>query len=282
MCSGKPRPNGFTLIELLVVIAIIALLVSILLPSLTLAKELARRAVCSSNFRQITLAGHMYAAENEQNLPFGATWINMLMVTTGSNYWPGAVPDPPGARFVNAGLLIGEGLIEEPLLFECPSLEHRGTWEGVGYLVLPLSFGDPPLTRRAYLLAGSDTVDGYKISFGINMATMYLCNVFHHRINVCWNPVGVPVRVMLEGSGWRSYNPGPPDRTPDHTTRTMVTDYCYQNGSGVLEGWQHGWDGYNVGSADGSVRWKVDGELTDIVMHKDLDTLWDEGYFDAD
>ena len=46
------RMRGFTLIELLVVIAIISLLVSILIPSLKRAKELARRAVCASNLHQ--------------------------------------------------------------------------------------------------------------------------------------------------------------------------------------------------------------------------------------
>jgi len=64
-----PGRRGFTLIELLVVIAIIALLVSILLPSLNQAKELARRAVCQSNLRSLGLTYNLYAEENSRALP---------------------------------------------------------------------------------------------------------------------------------------------------------------------------------------------------------------------
>jgi prepilin-type N-terminal cleavage/methylation domain-containing protein len=54
------RRAGFTLIELLVVIAIIALLVTILMPTLQQAKDLARDAVCASNIRTLGLAELMY------------------------------------------------------------------------------------------------------------------------------------------------------------------------------------------------------------------------------
>lgn len=60
--TESPR-NGFTLIELLVVISIISLLVSILLPSLTKAKELAKEAVCANNLHQLGLSFAMYANE---------------------------------------------------------------------------------------------------------------------------------------------------------------------------------------------------------------------------
>ena len=55
--------TGFTLIELLVVIAIIALLITLLLPALTRAIELANRAVCGGALRKITGACLLYAEE---------------------------------------------------------------------------------------------------------------------------------------------------------------------------------------------------------------------------
>jgi len=63
------KRKGFTLIELLVVVAIIALLISILLPSLSRARELAKRAVCASNMRGVGQGLHIYANDNTEWLP---------------------------------------------------------------------------------------------------------------------------------------------------------------------------------------------------------------------
>ncbi|MBI1374319.1 MAG: prepilin-type N-terminal cleavage/methylation domain-containing protein [Phycisphaera sp.] len=71
----RTHRRGFTLIELLVVVAIIALLIAILLPSLTKAKESARRAVCGANQHQIGIALTMYVNDEGGKYPPGNATI---------------------------------------------------------------------------------------------------------------------------------------------------------------------------------------------------------------
>lgn len=65
----RKRLRAFTLIELLVVIAIIALLISILLPSLSRARELSKRLVCASNIKGIGTSAKIYANDNSEKWP---------------------------------------------------------------------------------------------------------------------------------------------------------------------------------------------------------------------
>lgn len=70
----KTRVNAFTLIELLVVVAIIALLISILLPSLAGAREQAKRAKCLANISAIGKGMQTYAAEDRRELLLPIHW----------------------------------------------------------------------------------------------------------------------------------------------------------------------------------------------------------------
>lgn len=96
----QQRRCGFTLIELLVTISIIALLLSIIMPSLKKARDSARRLVCFSNTRQMGLAVNAYRMEHADRLP-----PSSCKLENPQQYW----------------LNILTRYTQEGLLFRCPS-----------------------------------------------------------------------------------------------------------------------------------------------------------------
>jgi prepilin-type N-terminal cleavage/methylation domain-containing protein len=66
---GNHKNKAFTLIELLVVIAIIALLLSVIVPSLKKAKEAAMNVICKNNLKQYMVVGHQYLSDSKEVFP---------------------------------------------------------------------------------------------------------------------------------------------------------------------------------------------------------------------
>jgi prepilin-type N-terminal cleavage/methylation domain-containing protein len=90
LCIGyRKRSRGFTLVELLVVISIIALLLSIMMPALSRAREQAKRVVCSSLLKQWHIAVNSYATENNEWLVGGSWWDAMYIRQTIAGYFGG-------------------------------------------------------------------------------------------------------------------------------------------------------------------------------------------------
>ena len=117
---------GFTLVELLVVIGIIALLISILLPTLSRARESAKTISCASQARQLGFASFSFANDNNQQLPWGlssdrADWGIGNQTTTPYSY---------GTMRTQLGQFLGND-IEELYTSgdQAPAGVEGGVWE---------------------------------------------------------------------------------------------------------------------------------------------------------
>jgi prepilin-type N-terminal cleavage/methylation domain-containing protein len=135
--------RGFTLIELLVVIAIIALLVSILLPALSGARDAARTVVCQSNQRQLGLSIQTYATEQKE-------WIMGSPSTSGFSLLP---PNAnPGG---NSGYTK-----QSPAIFNGIAVQ---TWDWLGPMMAHIGQKGPN-TEQPETSSGSDEA-GRKLRF---------------------------------------------------------------------------------------------------------------------
>ncbi len=123
----RPTPNpraAFTLIELLVVIAILAILASLLLPSLAASKESAKRVQCVANLHQMGIAAQTYADDHDGSFPIayhtatvaGAVAAVAWDLTTVQGHTPSVIPG-----------LLWQGQ-SNPRIQQCPSFKGAANW----------------------------------------------------------------------------------------------------------------------------------------------------------
>lgn len=124
------KSKAFTLIELLVVIAIIALLLSIIVPSLKLAKETAKRSVCASNLASLGKAIFLYAEDNSDLLP--PNWYQTGDGQPHHSYGvcfidrdPSLSPQERMTSVFGWGYLFTSDFIEQGEVFYCPNAPKR-------------------------------------------------------------------------------------------------------------------------------------------------------------
>lgn len=186
---SKDRVTAFTLIELLVVISIIALLLALLLPGLSGAREAARRVVCGSNQRQIGVATGTYVFDNKDTYfylqpqdtgdavhpsqvivwedPLGNGWTYRLSPYLGNYIVPfhGGAGTSPETRWLTGGTWVnwhneawvnanGSNPANHVPIFICPSNPFPiwiGAHQPKSWPALTYGFNDQVIPRSWYI-----------------------------------------------------------------------------------------------------------------------------------
>ena len=144
---------GFTLIELLVVIAVIAILASLLLPTLAKSKEKALTIACTSNLKQLELCFHLYVSDNNDVVPpndsIMAAGLGNVALATGISWCPDHARTDTNTVDLERGVLFQYN--RSVGIYHCPA--DRSTVETPDGQLLPR------LRNRSYNM--SQSVNGY-------------------------------------------------------------------------------------------------------------------------
>jgi prepilin-type N-terminal cleavage/methylation domain-containing protein/prepilin-type processing-associated H-X9-DG protein len=156
-------PRAFTLIELLAVVAIMAILIGLILPAVQAAREMARRAYCANNLRQIGLALHQYHAANDVFAMGCSFQAPGLPLNTQLAMW--------NSFSAQASLLpyLEQGPLYSALNFSLSPRDYEGTNTTVVYRVVG-TFLCPSDTNAG---AGHQNINSYAASFGTTTDDLY-------------------------------------------------------------------------------------------------------------
>jgi len=127
--NNNRKLAGFSMIELLTVIGTMSILMSVLLPSLRLAKERGKAVYCMNNLRQMAIAANSYAASSKEHYPLayasklvdGVIYFNAWDFSTSKDW-----KQSPPKEVVAPGLL-WQGNTNEKV-HQCPSYNQSANW----------------------------------------------------------------------------------------------------------------------------------------------------------
>lgn len=263
---------GFTLVELLVVIGIIALLISILLPSLAKARQAAITLACQSQLRQFGQYFQLYAGENNQSLPptrlypyqgeddtkplqNGGWWFETLGNTMGYKI------DAWGQDISSATVVSQHKWFTNLGVWKCPANKDQVVVSGVGSFN-PASIYFPDMLRSYQCNSGDSEAWKVLMKFNDNRFLGQKLSSFRHSADTFAMFDGAmqePAAGIGIGSGISDQAVDGTGATPQPQTQGLRGVRYAHNG------------GVNMLFADGHVEW-IKGPL--LGLHDALGTDW--------